>query len=152
MIDIMKTSYLISLFLIYGTLQSVAQTSNDESLTDSTFYAFAFFIGDQETLLLTEINSIEISLKSTLTENAQKHLFLRDNNVNFLKYIRKNYPGHASMIRPKMNTIYISKYQAEAEQDREFKLNGTGNNHIVIYDFEFTQLRNAKKPAQMDIY
>ncbi|MGE0930498.1 hypothetical protein [Peijinzhouia sedimentorum] len=135
--------FFLSILLNYETSGQSVKTEIAE--TSSTYYAYAYVVVDNGTLLITDLKEVTIPKPRDEKEERQLLLSFKSyNNLNFFKKIGSIYNKlmQKTIIPSSYNGVIVSSNKEEIIESRSIWLSKKENNVIHIPDFEFSSVQS----------
>ena len=121
------------IFSITGT--EYKKTAPDETVKQ--YFVYAYYYGDENTLIITDIKSFEFPTDNHVGLKTQLFLFSKSNNTRFKNFLRTRFPRQVPFISESIENLALSEVFNIASEEREFKINQNEDNVILITEFEF---------------
>lgn len=119
---------------------------------EKTYHSFAYLVGEDNSLVLTDIVEVEFRESKNFSLEAQELSFKTKNSQKFLRHVSIAYPEFPSTADSRANAIFLSPSVEEATSAWNEKKSLSENNVLYIEDYEFEILDDNKKRDRDSLY
>jgi hypothetical protein len=106
----------------------------------NVYYTFAYVYGNNNVLLITEIEEITIPANKHVSLEVQLYNFVRDNNVKFKRFVHSHYSRQITYFNKPENNLLCEEQKEKLLAEWNKKIDANKGNVIFIKEFVFDKL------------